>query len=175
MIVTDWGGGGTSKFSQAEEAVDTRSNWTGCRELRSEVRDHLTLDGILLVVQGEDDLCGMLKVLGWGVGGDEMAPDEEHKIQEGPELGCPVVVDTIGVFTALETEVEAPLDQIRNVPCFWVGGGGSQGQDGLDDAQGGGFFPLGWGIFDSISFELAGKALVQSNVSLGFGGISGVG
>ena len=83
MIVTDWGGGGTSKFSQAEEAVDTRSNWTGCRELRSEVRDHLTSDGILLVVQGEDDLCGMLKVLGWGVGGDEMAPDEEHKIQEG--------------------------------------------------------------------------------------------
>ena len=84
------------------------------------------------------------------------------------------MVDTIGVFTAPETEVEAPLDQIRNVPCFWVGGGGSQGQDGLDDAQGGGFFPLGWGIFDSISFELSGEALVQVYASLGVGVFSGV-
>ena len=38
--------------------------------------DGLTSDSILLVVQGEYDLCGMLKVIDWGTGGDEMVPDE---------------------------------------------------------------------------------------------------
>ena len=42
------------------------------------MRDGLTLDVILLVVQGEDYLCGMLKVIDRSVDGDEMVPDEEQ-------------------------------------------------------------------------------------------------
>ena len=40
----------------------------------------------------------------------------------------------------------------------------------MDDAQGGGLFPLDWGIFDPASFELLGEVLVQADVSLGVGG-----
>ena len=36
-----------------------------------------------MVVQGEDDLCGVLEVLYWDVDGEEMVPDEEHEFQEG--------------------------------------------------------------------------------------------
>ena len=43
-------------LSLAEEDDDPCSTWAGSRTLRSEVRDGLTPDGILLVVQGEDDL-----------------------------------------------------------------------------------------------------------------------
>ena len=57
-------------FSKEEEDVDARSNWAGCRGLQSEVRDGLTLDVIIPVVQGKENLYGMLKVLNWGVGGD---------------------------------------------------------------------------------------------------------
>ena len=89
-------------FSQAEEDVDTHSNWKGFQGLRSEVRYGLTLNGIFLVVQGEADLCGMLKFLDWGVRGDEMVPDEEKKLQEGTELNCPVVACLLGVFTGPE-------------------------------------------------------------------------
>ena len=42
------------------------------------MRDGLTSVGILLVVQVEDDLCGMLKVLGRGVAKEEVVPNEEH-------------------------------------------------------------------------------------------------
>ena len=66
-VVTDCGGGITAMLSLAEEDVDPRSNWAGRRALRSEVRDGLTPDGILLVVQGEDDLGDVLKPLDWGI------------------------------------------------------------------------------------------------------------
>ena len=62
----------------------TLSDWVGRQGPRSEVRYGLTSDGILLVVQGEDDLCGMLEMLNQGVGGEAMVPDEEHQVQEGP-------------------------------------------------------------------------------------------
>ena len=45
----------------AEEDVDASSNWLGGRALLSEVRDGLTSDGILLVVQSEDNLGDVLK------------------------------------------------------------------------------------------------------------------
>ena len=61
-------------FLKVEEDVDAHSNWAGCRGLQSR---------ILLSVQGEDDLCSMLKVLNQGIDVDEMVPDEEHKFQEG--------------------------------------------------------------------------------------------
>ena len=56
-----------------------------------------------------------------------------------------------------------------------VGGGDYRGRDGLDNAKGGGLLMLDGGILDPISFELAGKAPVQSSVSLGSGRLSGVG
>ena len=69
-MVADWGGGVVSIFLQAEEDVDACLNWVGCWRLRSEVRYSLTSDDILLVVQGEYNLCGVLKVIDWGVCGE---------------------------------------------------------------------------------------------------------
>ena len=66
-------------FSQAEEYVDTRLNWAGCWELRSKERDDLTSDGVLLVVQGEDDMGDMLELLDRGICKEEIVPDEEHE------------------------------------------------------------------------------------------------
>ena len=128
-----------------------------------------------MFVQGEDDMCGIMKVLDWGVSGEEMVPNKECEFQEEPELDCPAVARALGVFAVPEAEVEAQLDQVGNVPGLWVGGGGSCGHDGLDNAQGDGFSLLDWRIFYPISFELTGKVPVQADVSLGVGGISGVG
>ena len=58
---------------------------------------------------------------------------------------------------------------------IWVGGGGSCGNNGPDDAQGGYFLTLDGRIFNTISFELTGEAPVQAGMSLGIRGISGVG
>ena len=80
----------------------------------------------------------------------------------------------LDIFTGLKAEVEPQLDQVSNMPGLRVVGGDSCCHDGLNDAQGGGLFPLDWGILNPISFELAGNLLVQSNVSLGVMGGSGV-
>ena len=45
----------------------------------------------------------MLKLLNRGIGGDEMVPNEEHELQEGKELDCPVVACALGVFTGPKT------------------------------------------------------------------------
>ena len=55
-------------FLHAEEDVDSCSNWLGFCLLRSEVQDGLPTDRILLVVQGKDDLGGVLEIFNWGVG-----------------------------------------------------------------------------------------------------------
>ena len=89
-------------FLHAEGDFDVRSDWAGCQRLRYEVRDGLTLDGILLVVQGEDDLCGVLEVLGWGVGREEMPPNEEQKFQEGLEQDFPAVAFALGATSVPE-------------------------------------------------------------------------
>ena len=65
-------------FSHAEEDVDARSEWAGLRGLQSEVRDSIISYGIILVVQGEENLRGVLEVIKQGVGWEEMVPDEEH-------------------------------------------------------------------------------------------------
>ena len=88
-------------------------------------------------------------------------------------MDCLAVTGALGIFTQPEAEVEAQLDQVGNVPGLWVGGGGSCGHNGMEDTHGGGFYPIDWGIFYPINFELAGGALVQSDVSLVVGGIYG--
>ena len=60
-VFANCGGPITAILSLVEEDVDTRSNWAGGRTLQSEVRYGLTPDGILLVIQGEDDLGDMLE------------------------------------------------------------------------------------------------------------------
>ena len=89
-------------FLQVEEDIKSRSNWAGCWGLRSEVRDGLTLDGILLVVQGEGDLGGMLKLLVWGVWGEEGVADEEHEFQEWAELDYPTMADALFVLAGTQ-------------------------------------------------------------------------
>ena len=87
---------------QTKEDVDDRSDRAGCRGVWFEVKDSLPSDVIFLVFQGEDNLSGLMEVLNWGVHGDETVPDEEHEIQEGPEIDCLTVVYAIGVFAVPE-------------------------------------------------------------------------
>ena len=84
------------------------------------MRDGITLDSVLLVVQGEDDLGDVLKLLNQGVCEEEIVPDEEHKLQEGPELDCPLMACALGVFTGPNSEIEPQLDQVGDMPGFWV-------------------------------------------------------
>ena len=139
------------------------------------MRDDLTSDGILLVVQGEDDLRDVQEFLNRGVGWEELVPKEEHEFQEGPELDCPVVAHAIDVFTWPEADIEAQLYQVGDAVGFWVGGRDSLSHDGLDDANGGGILTLDGGILNTIGFELTGKEHVQAGVSLGVEGLYGVG
>ena len=82
--IADGGGGIASPVAQAEEDVDARLDWAGCGGLRTEVGDGLTADGILLIVEGDDNLGGLAEMLRRGVPGEEKAPDEEDKVHEGP-------------------------------------------------------------------------------------------
>ena len=66
-----------------EEDVDARSNWAGGQALRSEVSDGLTPDGVLLVVQGEEDLGDVLKPPDWGVRGRRVYPAKRTKSMRG--------------------------------------------------------------------------------------------
>ena len=44
----------------------------------------------------------------------------------------------------------------------------------MNNAQGHGLFPLELWIFDTVSFEFSGEALVPADVNLGVGGGGGV-
>ena len=76
----------------------------------------------------------------------------------------------LGVFAGTKAELETQFDPGREMPLFWVEGGGSCGHDGPDNSQGEGLLLLDWGILDPISFDMAGDTRVQADVSLGFGG-----
>ena len=78
------------------------------------------MDGILLTVQGEDDLCDMLKMLDWGVCGEGIVPDEEHKYQEETELDYPAMAYSLSIFAVLKAEFEPQLDQVGDMADFWV-------------------------------------------------------
>ena len=51
----------------------------------------------------------------------------------------------------------------------------SYGYNGVNYSQGGGFLPLDWGIYDPVGFELSGKVLVKTGVSLWVRVGSGIG
>ena len=67
--IADGGGGIASLVAQAEEDVDARIDWAGYGRLRLEVGDCLTTDGILLIVEGDDNLGGLAEMLGGSVTG----------------------------------------------------------------------------------------------------------
>ena len=157
-IVSDWVGGGASVFLQVEEDVDSHLDWACCWGIWSEVRDGITLNGILLVVQGEENLRDVLEVLNRGVSREDMVPDKEQKFKEGTELDCHVVVCSLSVFLGPEATVEAQLGQVDNVSGLWVGGGGSCGYNVPDDAQEYEFFMLDGMVFNPINFQLKGEA-----------------
>ena len=64
--ISDGGGGIASPVAQVEKDVGARLDWAGCGGLRMELGDSLTADGILLIVKGDDNLCGIVKMLSPG-------------------------------------------------------------------------------------------------------------
>ena len=90
-IIADGGGGITPLVAQVEEDVDARLDWAGCGGLRTELGDGLAADGILLIVEGDQNLSGLAEMLGGSVPREEEVPNEEHKVHEGPELDRPAV------------------------------------------------------------------------------------
>ena len=109
-------------FLQAEKDVDARLKFSGRKGLQSEVRDSLNSDGVLLVVQGEENMGDVLELLSWGFYREDIFPDEEHGFQEGLELDCPAMACALGVFAGPKAEVEPQLDQVENMLGFWFGG-----------------------------------------------------
>ena len=141
-VVADRGGSRAPMFVHAEEDVDACSNRAGCCRLRLEVRDGFPLDCILLVVQGKDDLGGVLEIFDWGISWEESIPNGEEKVQEGPECACLAVTSALDVFTQPEAEVEAQLDQVGDMSGFGVGGGGRCSHDRVDNVEGDGISRL---------------------------------
>ena len=52
---------------QSKEYVDARSDRAGDQGVQSEVRNILPSDGVLLVVQGDDDIGSVLELLNAGI------------------------------------------------------------------------------------------------------------
>ena len=82
-VVADCGGHITAMFAQTEEDVDAHLNWADGQELQSEVQDGLTLDGALLVVQGEDDLGDVLEPPDRGIGGGRVSSAKKTNSMRG--------------------------------------------------------------------------------------------
>ena len=141
-MTTDGGGGITPLVTEAEEDTNACLDWVGCGGLGAEVGDGISADGILLIVEGEENLSGPLEILGRIVPGEEEFPDEEHNIHEGPELDRPVVAGALRVFAGPQAEVEGSGDQVGDVVGSGVGGGCFLGDNGVRDSQGGGLFSL---------------------------------
>ena len=124
--------------------------------------DGLTADGILLIVEGGDNLSCPVEILGGSVSGEEKVPDKEHEVHEGSELDRPAVAGAFRVFTGLEAEVDANGDQVGNVVGSGVRGGSCIGNDGLDDPEGDCLFSSDREIFEAVGLELPCEALVES-------------
>ena len=56
--IADGSGGIATLVAQTEEDFDACLEWEGYGRLRTEMVDGLTMDGILLVVKGDDNLSG---------------------------------------------------------------------------------------------------------------------
>ena len=82
--IAEGGGGIASLALHTEEDIYARIDWSGCGGLRTEMGDSLTMDGIILIVEGDDNLGGLSEMLGGSVPGEETFPNKEHKVHKGP-------------------------------------------------------------------------------------------
>ena len=139
-IIADGGGGITPLFTQLEEDFDARFDWAGCSGLRTEVGDGLSVNGILLIVECDENLSGLAEMLGGSVPVEEEVPNKEHEFHEEPELDRPAVAGTLRVFAGPVAEVEANDDQVGKVAGSGVRGVSCLGDNGVHDSQGGGLF-----------------------------------
>ena len=62
------------------------------------MRDGLTSDDVLLVVQGKDDLGDMLEPLDQGIRGEEDVADKKDEFLEWAGLNCPTMDGALGVI-----------------------------------------------------------------------------
>ena len=174
-ITADGGGGITPLVAQAVEDVDARLDWACCGRLGTEVGYGLAPDGILMIVEGEENLSGPVEMLGRSVPGEEKVTNKEHDTHKGPELDRPAVAGALRVFIGTEAEVEDNGDQVGNVVGSGVREGICLGDNGVHDSQGGGLFSSDGGVFEPVGLELLCEALVDPGVCLGVSKYSGVG
>ena len=136
--------------------------------------DGLPANGILLIVEGEENLGGPAEILGRSIHREEEVPDEEHEIHEEPELDCPAVAGALRAFAGSQAEVQANGDQVGYVAGSGVGGGSFLVDDGLDDSEGDCLFLSDRGIFEAVALEFPCEALVEPSVCFGVSRFSGV-
>ena len=76
--IADGGGGITPLVAQVKEDSDACLDWAGCGGIRMKVGDVLAANGILLIVEGDDNLSGLAEMLDRSVLGEEEVPEKEH-------------------------------------------------------------------------------------------------
>ena len=54
-----------------------------------------------MVIQGKDNMGGVLEMFDWGIIWEDLIPNEEDEVQEGPELDFLAVTGALGVFIHL--------------------------------------------------------------------------
>ena len=161
--IYDGGGGISSPVVQAEEDV------------RTEVGDDLPADGILLIVEDDENLGSLSEIPRRGVPREEKVPDEEHKVHYGPEFDRLSVDGALRVFTGPEAEVKDNGDQVGDVVGSGVIEDGCRGNYGVHDYHGDGLFLSYRGILEPVGLEFPCEALVEPGVCLRVGWFSGVG
>ena len=82
-VVADRSGPQAPMFAHIEEYGDNRSNQAGFCQIRLEMRDGFISDYVLLVVEGKDNMSGVLEVLNQGVLWEDSIPNEEYEVQKG--------------------------------------------------------------------------------------------
>ena len=122
-IITDGGGGITPLVAEAEEDINARLDWAGCGRLRTEVGDSPATDGILLIVEGDENLSGLAEMLDGRIPGEEKVPDEEYAIRgetvshfrSESAAACPVKAG-IGISLRLRNQGCDPTTPISDYP-----------------------------------------------------------
>ena len=86
------------------------------------MRDGLTSDGVLLVVQGEENLCDVMGPLDRIVRGEKGIIGKEDEFHEWAELDCPAMAGSLGVLIRMQAEVESQDNQVGGVLGLLVRG-----------------------------------------------------
>ena len=88
------------------------------------MKDGITLDGVLLVVQGEGDLGDTLKLLDQASGGRRMLPTKNTNFRSGRNWTVLrwLVHLLSGAIAGIKAGLESQDDQVGNVSGLLVGG-----------------------------------------------------